>query len=292
MEQSGIYDLMEIACLDATRLLLSELQEGKDLQVERKADHTLVTRLDLLSQKTIVTRLGSICKVASEEDAATHSRVMEDGFCITVDPLDGTSACKRFGAVRGGQVGFGPLLGLFRDRKLQASCYYNVPTKTFFAAKLGSGCTRSKVNPLEGQRAPLWRDREILKVDAANITFKDAGVLFYPGVNGEMRVLEQLRRQENIEVAYRFGGFANDCSRLAQGFEQMGIQFICKPWDLPAALFPVEAGLTAQFPESAKFDRWQSLGEYEVRAENPLLICPAHLGGGLREIAQAAMGAS
>ena len=77
-----------------------------------------------------------------------------------------------------------------------------------------------------------------------------------------------LRSNGLIDNAYRFGGFANDCCRLACGFEQIQCQSAVKPWDYSAVLLEIEAGLTVTVEPHASrcpFEDWK------VSMANPIL---------------------
>jgi hypothetical protein len=96
-----------------------------------------------------------------------------------------------------------------------------------------------------------------------------AGVLFLLGHHGESRIMQHLKNLNAIENMYRFGGFANDCSRLAQGFEQASIQFSVKPWDFPGVLFALEAGLEVWVDP---INRCVPLAEWRIADNNPIYI--------------------
>ena len=71
-----------------------------------------------------------------------------------------------------------------------------------------------------------------------------------------------------IENIYRFGGFANDCSRIAHGFEQIQVQFSVKAWDLTAALIAELAGATVIVdPKKSR----TPLSEWKVTHTNPVV---------------------
>jgi fructose-1,6-bisphosphatase/inositol monophosphatase family enzyme len=56
---------------------------------------------------------------------------------------------------------------------------------------------------------------------------------------------------------------------LAQGFEQMSVQFSTKPWDFSAALLAAEAGLEVWLDP---LGRRVSLNEWRIEPNNPLMI--------------------
>lgn len=261
---------MEVASVCAASHIFSELEAGGNLEASKKADASVLTRLDLESQSILRSKLEIGIPIISEEDQSSHVLLNTEGFLISLDPLDGTSACKRFKNTVGGQVGFGPILGLYNNRRCLASCYYNVPTRTLFSAISGNGSYILEHDLRTCPPLPEIHTRRKLQINPQK-DFSEAAVLFYPGVKGELRALEQLRRDHAVETAYRFGGFGNDCSRLAQDFEQASIQFLCKPWDFPALLLATEAGVVVRFPDLTKPGVWHTLETYQVLPENPMV---------------------
>ena len=258
---------MEKALCAAAEFLHSAVRDPKTMTVTKKADATLVTSLDTGSQHIILDQLGTKLPIVAEETEASHELISSKEYYL-VDPLDGTTSCKRFLGVSGGQIGFGPLLGYMRAGRLLAACFYSLPHNEVISAVRGHGVYIST-----GFSAlPPILERERLTVDNCT-TLSESAVLFYTGLSGEMDAITRLRRSDAIENVYRFGGFANDCARLARGSEQIGIQFSAKPWDLSALLFPLEAGLTAVFDP---FGQAVTLEEWSMQPNNPLVI--AHPG--------------
>ena len=101
---------------------------------------------------------------------------------------------------------------------------------------------------------------------------RESAVLYYPGKLGEMDLVKTLRERDIVENVYRFGGFANDCTRLARGFEQLHVQLSLKAWDLPAALIAIEAGHAAIMDPNGKRIPF---ADWEVADVNPLLLAHA-----------------
>jgi fructose-1,6-bisphosphatase/inositol monophosphatase family enzyme len=93
-------------------------------------------------------------------------------------------------------------------------------------------------------------------------------MLFFISQFGEASVVEYLRKQNAIENIYRFGGFASDCARLAQGYEQIQIQFAVKPWDFAAVLLAAEAGCEV-FCDPLK--RRVPLKQWRIEHNNPVV---------------------
>jgi len=255
---------LESAVLDAAGYLVSSLESGEKIDVALKADHTQVLNLDLESQRRILAKLHGSYPILAEEDEGSHSLIERGGTYFLVDPLDGTTSCKRFRGELGGQVGYGPLVGFVQDNRLSVAVFYNIPQRKLFTAVAGegtwvcetrggalnSGVSRSRLTPSSCER------------------LAEAGVLFFIGKQGESAVVQHLRNENALENLYRFGGFANDCSRLALGTEQVSVQFTVKPWDLSAALLAEEAGLEVTMDP---LKRKIPLHSWRIESNNPLI---------------------
>jgi len=228
----AIKDRIERAVLEAATYLDGAVNSGEKPDVQVKPDKTLVMNLDLESQRRILAILGNTHPVVAEEDPSSHTLIDSSASYFLVDPLDGTTSCKRFLGQRGGQVGFGPLVGFVENNQLMVASFYSVPHRTLFTAVRGEGTHALEYGAVSSRR---------LRPEACTDSTA-AGVLFFVSPYGEARVIESLRSRNAIENVYRFGGFANDCSRLAQGFEQIQLQCNARPWDFSAVLLAAEAG--------------------------------------------------
>jgi fructose-1,6-bisphosphatase/inositol monophosphatase family enzyme len=99
-------------------------------------------------------------------------------------------------------------------------------------------------------------------------------MLYFMGQGREGPVVESLKLAGSVENAYRFGGFANDTVRLAQGFEDIQLQLSVKPWDFAATLFPQESGFKTimdPFRNRIRYEDWV------IAEENPVLVAPSGL---------------
>jgi len=246
-----------------------------------KEDGTLLLSIDLECQRIILDQLAGKLPIMAEEDPSSHSLVTSHKSYYLVDPLDGTSACKRFLRTLGGQVGFGPLGGVVIDGRLEAACYYDVPSRSLYSAVRGQGVYCIADTELD-QALPQLFSRPRLQA-FQDLRLRDCAALFYTGQRGEMPLVQALRGADAIDTAYRFGGFASDCTRLTRGLEQIQIQFHLKPWDLSASLFPIEAGYAAIFdPLGAKVDYL----DWQLAARNPILIAPKQALGEIMQFIQ------
>lgn len=260
-----VVHLVESAVLEAAQYLREASHTRAALEVKVKADKTLVMNLDIESQRRALSKLGNSLPIVAEEDESSHSLIEGGGSYFLVDPLDGTTSCKRFFGQTGGHVGFGPLVGFVKDDLLSVASFYSVPHDTLLTAVRGQGTYISKPSFVDGVGHGERRKLEVSPCDSLS----QAGVLFFIGHNGESRVVQHLRSENAVENLYRFGGFANDCGRLAQGFEQMSVQFSCKPWDFSAALLAAESGLEVWLDP---LGRRVPLSSWRIEPNNPLII--------------------
>ena len=272
---------MESATLAAAARILQIIDSNLPLEVHRKADQSLVTNLDLESHKVCLDRLGKVLPLISEEDPTTHKILGTSDRYFVVDPLDGTTACRRYPRLRGGQVGFGPMIGLVESGLLQAVAFYHIPQRMLFSAVLNQGSFSVELLSPGDANPPALEQRKRLRLSVTP-PLSESAVLFYAGTKGEATIIEKLRSRNLIENAFRFGGFANDCSRLAQGFEQASVQFSVKAWDFPATLLATEAGLSVLVDP---LGQRSSLGNWKIQPENPVII---GYSDHLREIAKLA----
>lgn len=259
--------LVEAAVLSAAQYLVEEMDAGRKPEVWVKPDHTLVMSLDLECQKRVLNELTltGAPRIVAEEDEQSHALIAEGGSYFLVDPLDGTTSCRRFLGERGGQIGYGPLVGYVKNDILSVACFFSAPHRRLFTAVKGEG-----VYEVEIDFQDLSRMSERRKLVAAGVEkLVHAGVLFYLGTLGESSVMQLMRNENAIENMYRFGGFASDCSRLARGSEQVSVQFAVKPWDFTGVLLSSEAGLNV-FLDPLKGR--VPLGEWKIRMNNPVII--------------------
>ncbi len=261
----SIVRTIETAVLDAGRYLDEAGRSGTALEVTVKADHTLVMNLDVESQRRVLSNLPVGHPVVAEEDESSHGLIHSAGSYFLVDPLDGTTSCKRFFGQKGGHVGYGPLVGYVHEGQLSVASFFSVPHGRLLTAVKGLGTYISTPDFSAGNNVGT---RTRLTPPGCSLLVQ-AGVLFFVGHNGETRVMQHLKNNNAIENMYRFGGFANDCARLAQGFEQMSVQFSAKPWDFSAALLAAEAGLEVWVDP---LGRRVPLSEWRIEPNNPAII--------------------
>jgi fructose-1,6-bisphosphatase/inositol monophosphatase family enzyme len=257
---------IESAVLAAARYLVQASISGERPDVQIKADHTMVMNLDLESQRRILAGLGSDFPIVAEEDESSHRLIESSRSYFLVDPLDGTTSCKRFLGQLGGHVGYGPLVGYVEEHQLTVASFFNIPQRALFTAVRGEGCFISYPDLSDmGAEAPSRRTRLV----AASVpSLEEAGMLFFISKMGEAAVVHQLKLRNSVENIYRFGGFANDSARLAQGYEQIQLQCLVKPWDFTAVLLAREAGYEVIVDPLGER---VPLAEWRMKANNPIL---------------------
>lgn len=247
--------------LAAAGRIIARGLETEPLASSRKSDNSLITPLDLechailssaLSQKIPSSKDSAgvqaygepqFIPVLSEEDPSTHSLLTSASEFLIIDPIDGTNACRRFLRELGGQVGFGPLVGYVRDGKICAAVYYNIPSRSLYRAVLDHGVWRSQGEP----SSTLPASEKRLRISETPVPLTASTLLFFISKRGESPIVEKLVRNATVQTCSRFGGFANDCCRLAEGFEEVQLQFSIYAWDAIATLFSHEAGYNVIF---------------------------------------------
>lgn len=254
---------IQSAVMAAARHLDEAIHSGKRPQVEVKADKTLVMNLDVESQQIMLKHLSGSFPIVAEEDPSSHGEITSAKSYFLVDPLDGTTSCKRFLGQRGGHIGYGPLAGFVYEGELVSAAFYSIPHRQLFTATRGAG---TFVATFDDRWAPTQPPRRLLVPEHSSL--KDAGMLFFISPLGEAGVVEFLRVHNAVENIYRFGGFASDCSRLAQGYEQVQLQFLVKPWDFPAVLLAAEAGCEVLCDP---LDRRIPLEQWRLESNNPIV---------------------
>jgi fructose-1,6-bisphosphatase/inositol monophosphatase family enzyme len=269
-ESQMLLNIAEESALKAAAHVVLAGDSGRTIVEQRKEDGSWVLDLDVECQALILEVLKADLPIAAEEDPATHHHIGSRTRYFVVDPIDGTSACKRFLRARGGQVGFGPIVGLIENGQVMAATFYNVPDRTLYSALRGAGCFRLRCEPIIQKGLPELDQRERLN-PKLDLPLRDCAMLFYTGEDKEAETMRDLRKRKIIDVGFRFGGFANDASRIAQGLEQIQLQYKVKAWDVPATLFAEETGYAVIFDP---IDTALNTQQWCIQQENPVLIAP------------------
>lgn len=262
-----VFELLVNAVLQSARHLDRANSSRASLDVQVKADKTMVLNLDVESQNIILSALGSAYPIVAEEDPTSHDRIFSENSYFLVDPLDGTTSCKRFLGQSGGQVGYGPLVGFVENHRLAAVGFYSVPHRQLFTAVRGEG---AHVTSFSADWSVLESCRRLQVTPCPDLS--KAGMLFFVSALGEVAIVEHLKRISAVENIYRFGSFASDSARVAQGFEQIQLQLYAKPWDFPAVLLASEAGCDVFCDPRG---RRIPLAEWRLEPNNPIVVLPA-----------------
>lgn len=263
---------LESAVRAAAVYLIEVAASKEEARAWIKPDGSLLLSIDLACDKILVDKLMGVAPIVSEERGATHKLIESDEDYLVIDPIDGTSACKRFLRTLGGQVGFGPLVGLISKRRVEVAVFYHVPHRTLFTAIRGQG-VRAVLLPNPALPAPRLQTRPVLRGSPAT-ALRESVMLYFMGQGREGPLVESLKLSGTVENAYRFGGFANDCVRLAQGLEDIQFQLSVKPWDFAATLFPHETGFRTLMDP---LNRRVAYDEWDIAEENPVLVAPPSL---------------
>jgi fructose-1,6-bisphosphatase/inositol monophosphatase family enzyme len=273
-------ETIEFAAIKGAEVVLSAIKtreintDNYSLTCWKKSDKSLVSSLDIDSEKVIISLLESHIPCISEErDGVANFKVPSDWW-ISVDPIDGTTSCVRNLTTRNGQIGFGPLLGLFHGDKLYASVFAHIPERTLFTATLGAGAWATPLPDLGEERSQILPLSERLPLKPPTISrnsskvLSDCAMLGYFGSRIDAEILGALRETKSIQTFYRFGGLANDCVRVARGDEDIAFQLQIKPWDFPSILFLHESDHEVVLdPLKTKIP----FVDWGVKANNPMI---------------------
>lgn len=261
-----IITTLEQAALAAGNHIQNAKKRRDSISVQVKSDQSLVLNLDVECQSIILSALESHSNIpiVAEETPSSHSLIDSAETYFLVDPLDGTTSCKRFLYEEGGQVGFGPLIGYVHRGILSAAAFYSVPHRTLFSAVRSEGAFKSVYD----ETGMCVEDHRLLRV-SSELSLKEAGMLFFVSPYGEFRIVEHFKNNHLVENIYRFGSFASDSARLAQGFEQVQFQLNAKPWDFSGVLLASEAGCEVYCDP---LGRRIPLEDWRIESLNPVVI--------------------
>jgi fructose-1,6-bisphosphatase/inositol monophosphatase family enzyme len=265
---------LERALLACACVIHTMQEQGESLRSWKKADDSLVTSLDIACEEIIGRELAGGCAVLSEETVSSHSMIDTSDEYILCDPIDGTTVCRRFFRGPPGQLGFGPLLGVVKDGKLQAASYYNVLQCTLVSSVRGKGVRWWKGDP-RVEPPPPFEQRQIRELlSTMPKTLDESVLLFYIRSFEEAQAVYLMKDLNRILTCNRFGGFANDCCRLASGDEHLLLQLSVKPWDFSATLFLEESGFEMVMDP---FNKCLPHATWRIASQNPLIAAPSHL---------------
>jgi fructose-1,6-bisphosphatase/inositol monophosphatase family enzyme len=264
-----LISLAQKAILKAAKFLVTVAENNLEFTSQRKQDSSWLLSLDLECEKVLSTYLSAYLPIVSEESEASHSLCSVYDSYFLIDPIDGTSACRRYINQIDGQVGFGPLIGIVHSGALQASLFAHIPMRKLFVAQRGKGITVIPFASTSDKVTTLATGFSLDKV-IKNLSLSECVALFFLGKDEEALIVNNLKFAGLIDTGYRYGGFANDCCRLALGYEELQIQLSVKTWDFPASLFCHEAGLEVIFDP---LDRAIPFSKWKIEKNNPMITC-------------------
>lgn len=261
--------LAELAVLKAATKIIEATSRLDEVQFAYKEDGSPVSGIDKMAESIIKPILEVHAPVISEEDSRHRQEFAanKSGSFWLADPLDGTSLFIRFPKETGGQIGYGPLVGWVTSGQVVVSCYYNLPTRTLFSAVRGQGVSQIVIEDVH--TLPDFATRSKISLHT-EIPLKRSVFLFYLSEDRGLKFVDKLKRERKIFNAYKFGGFASDCSRLLTGREQLLMHPNLKPWDFAATLLLVEAGFAVIIDP---FGDQISERDYRLKLHTPVLVC-------------------
>ena len=197
-----------------------------DLGIEDKGSAVnLVTKYDKMIQDFLFTELEKIvpgCKFLGEE--GDDNKVLTDGYCFIIDPIDGTT-----NFIKGFQHS-AISVGLAKDREMIMGVVLDPDLNNVFYAEKGKGAFLNG-KPIHTSDCSLDKSLVLFgtcpyKHELAHKTFKLTEKIFYKAV--EVR---------------RAGSAALDICYVASGKADLYYEMILRPWDWAgASLILSEAG--------------------------------------------------
>lgn len=216
-------DHMKIA-MEAAReagLMLKE-NFGKTLDVERKADLSLVTNVDKEAERIILSRIKAAFpthSVLAEESGTERG----DDFTWVIDPLDGTHNYVR------GNVMYGVSIGLVHREEFVAGVIYLPATDEMYAAERGLGAFKNEKPVRVSGNSELSQSTLLF----------DSGL--HDGVDFKLEVLKRISGSMfNVRM---LGASSRNLTYVAEGKADLIVEFDEKPWDFVAGVVLIrEAG--------------------------------------------------
>lgn len=216
---------------------------GKSVELEFKADRSIVTKLDKQCQKIIIDKLHSSFKehlFIAEESSTSMKRVPQE-YTWVIDPLDGTHNYIR------GISSYGVSIGLLRGNEFLAGVIYLPHENALYVSEKGSGAYKNDL--------PIHVST-ISSIQDCTLSY-DSG--FRNCVEVKTAMLQKVApRVFNTRI---FGASVRNFTYLAEGIVDAIIEFDDKMWDFAAGISLVfEAGGmvsdlrgTQFFPESRNY---------------------------------------
>ena len=260
----------------AAAWIVNTVSSDRGFHAERKGDGSWLLSLDLECDHLIRSELEGIAPVLSEEARESHTLLNQFDRYFLVDPIDGTSVCRRFPKLEGGQIGFGPLIGVVENHRLTAAAFLHLPRRSLIVAERGAGCYLARLTDLSNPSEDL-SFHPVKPVSFKSSLDQCVGLVALSDGQDLIPVID-LKLKGIIDNVYRFGGFANDTFRLLMGEEHFQIQRSVKSWDFVAAFLAHEIGYRVvmdPYGERVGFEDWS------IKANNPILVVAPDLASEL-----------
>lgn len=216
-----ILTVAENAAREAGALLNENF--GKLIDVEKKADHSLVTNIDKGAEKIIIDVIKSSWpshNIIGEESGMSQNN---GEYTWVIDPIDGTH-----NFVRGIKL-FGISIGIIKGQEFVAGVIYLPYEDALYKAELGSGAFKNE------NRISVSNFK---KPDECTLLF-DSG--FKAGAGGKIDAFKKVAPQMfNVRL---FGASVRNLTYIAEGISDVLIEFDDNLWDYAAGITIVkEAG--------------------------------------------------
>lgn len=198
---------------------------GKSVELEYKADKSIVTALDKQCQRIIVNKLHSSFRghlfIAEESESQIKNIPRE--YTWVIDPLDGTHNYIR------GITAYGVSIGLIRGDEFLAGVIYLPHENALYVSEKGSGAYKNDL--------PIHVST-VSNIEDCTLSY-DSG--FKNGVEAKTSMLRKVApRVFNTRI---FGASVRNFTYLAEGKVDAIIEFDDKIWDFAAGISLVfEAG--------------------------------------------------
>lgn len=217
----NILTVAESAAREAGALLMQHF--GKTYDIEQKADQSLVTSIDKMSEKLITERILDAFpshSIIGEESGATQPH---GEFTWVIDPIDGTHNYIR------GMVNFGISIGVLRKDEFVAGVIFLPVEDSIYIAEKGAGAYKNS----ERLRVSEYKD-----LSDCTLLF-DSG--FKYGYNEKIDVFRGIAPlMFNVRM---FGASVRNLTYIADGIGDVLLEFDDKLWDYSAGITIVsEAG--------------------------------------------------
>lgn len=212
------------AAREAGALLIDNFR--KPVELEHKADKSIVTVLDKQCERMIIDKLHSsfpVHQFIGEESTLNYHDLSLDEYTWVIDPLDGTHNYVR------GIALFGVSIGLIRGDEFLAGVIYLPCENVLYTSEKGCGAFKN--------------DKRIQVSSTSKI--EDCTLSYDSGFksSSETKISMLSKIAPNVFNARIFGASVRNLTYLAEGSVDSIIEFDDKIWDFAAGIsLVIEAG--------------------------------------------------